>query len=105
MAGSTQETQAGDLEGTDTRKDPGSCSWRPKVGDRPVHPLANLWAKCGDGCVRAVRLAAEGGLEAALAAGYSRRSVFRWNRLYRAGGIIALLPQSRSRREAQAAVP
>ena len=55
--------------------------------------------------MRAVRLAAEGGLEAALAAGYSRRSVFRWNRLYRAGGIIALLPQSRSRREAQAAVP
>ena len=55
--------------------------------------------------MRAVRLAAEVGLEAAVAAGYSRRSVFRWSRLYRAGGIKALLPQSRARRGAQAAVP
>src|SRR5260370_18055658 len=39
--------------------------------------------------MRAVRLAAEGGLEAAGAAGYSRRSVFRWTRLYKAGGIAA----------------
>jgi transposase InsO family protein len=55
--------------------------------------------------MRGVRLAAEAGLEAAVAAGYSRRSVFRWSRLYKAGGIKALLPQSRARREAQAAVP
>src|SRR5260370_16403305 len=55
--------------------------------------------------MRAVRLAAEGGLEAAGAAGYSRRSVFRWTRLYKAGGIAALLPRSRARLEAQAAVP
>src|SRR5260370_12126927 len=55
--------------------------------------------------MRAVRLAAEGGLEAAGAAGYSRRSVFRWSGLYKAGGIAALLPRSRARLEAQAAVP
>src|SRR2546422_6047380 len=42
--------------------------------------------------MRAVRLAAERGLEAAGAAGYSRRSVFRWTGLYKAGGIAALLP-------------
>src|SRR5260370_20845151 len=55
--------------------------------------------------MRAVRLAAEGGLEAAGAAGYSRRSVFRWTGLYKAGGIEALLPRSRARLEAQAVVP
>ncbi len=55
--------------------------------------------------MRAVRLAAEEGLEAAGAAGYSRRSVFRWTGLFRAGGIAALVPKSRARREAQAAVP
>src|SRR2546425_4616710 len=55
--------------------------------------------------MRAVRLAAERGLEAAGAAGYSRRSVFRWTGLYKAGGIAALLPKSRARLEAQAAVP
>ncbi len=55
--------------------------------------------------MRAVRLAAEAGLEAVAAAGYSRRSVFRWSRLYKAGGITALLPKSRARQGAQAAVP
>jgi transposase InsO family protein len=52
-----------------------------------------------------LRLAADAGLGAAVAAGYSRRSVFRWSRLYEAGGILALLPKSRARQEAQAAVP
>ncbi len=55
--------------------------------------------------MRAVRLAAEGDLEAAVAAGYSRRSVFRWTGLYKAAGIAALLPKSRARLQAQAAVP
>ncbi len=55
--------------------------------------------------MRAVRLAGEASLEAAVAAGYSRRSVFRWIQLYKAGGITALLPKSRARRQAQAAVP
>jgi len=55
--------------------------------------------------MRAVRLAAELGIEAGLATGVSRRSVFRWSALYKAGGIQALIPKSRARRQAQAAVP
>jgi transposase InsO family protein len=55
--------------------------------------------------MRAVRLANQAGLEVAVAAGYSRRSVFRWMRLYKSGGITALQPKSRARREPQAAVP
>ncbi len=55
--------------------------------------------------MRAVKLAEEAGLEAAVALGCSRRSVFRWTALYKTGGIAALLPKSRARREAQAAVP
>ncbi|HVC75177.1 MAG TPA: integrase core domain-containing protein [Candidatus Micrarchaeaceae archaeon] len=55
--------------------------------------------------MRAVRLAAGSGIEAAIAAGFSRRSVFRWTALYNAGGIQALIPRSRARRQAQAAVP
>ena len=55
--------------------------------------------------MHAVRLAAEAGLAAAVTAGYSRRSVFRWTRLYKAGGIVALLPESRARQESQPAVP
>jgi hypothetical protein len=34
--------------------------------------------------MRAVRLAAETGLEAAVSAGYSRRSIFRWSQLFKA---------------------
>ena len=37
--------------------------------------------------------------------GFSRRSVFRWSALYKAGGIQALIPKSRARCGAQAAVP
>src|SRR6266568_865213 len=55
--------------------------------------------------MRAVRLAAELGVEGAIATGFSRRSVFRWCALYNAGGIQALIPKSRARRQAQAAVP
>ena len=55
--------------------------------------------------MRAVRLAAELGIEGAVATGFSRRSVFRWTARYNAGGIQALIPKSRARRQAQAAVP
>jgi putative transposase len=55
--------------------------------------------------MRAVRLANEAGLDSAVAAGYSRRSVFRWMQLYKSGGITTLQPKSRARREPQAAVP
>src|SRR5882672_11248962 len=55
--------------------------------------------------MRAVRLAAELGIEEVLAMGFSRRSVFRWSALYKAGGIQALIPKSRARCGAQAAVP
>jgi transposase InsO family protein len=55
--------------------------------------------------MRAVRLAAELGIDEAVASGCSRRSVFRWSALYNAGGIEALIPQSRVRRQAQASLP
>jgi transposase InsO family protein len=55
--------------------------------------------------MHAVRLVADAGLGAAVAAGYARRSVFRWTRLYESGGIFALLPKSRARQRAQAVVP
>lgn len=55
--------------------------------------------------MRAVRLANEAGLDSAVATGYSRRSLFRWMQLYKSGGITALEPRSRARREAQVAVP
>ncbi|HKT83203.1 MAG TPA: integrase core domain-containing protein [Solirubrobacterales bacterium] len=45
------------------------------------------------------------GLEAAMAAGLSRRSLFRWCALFEAGGIQALIPRSRARRQPQAGVP
>lgn len=55
--------------------------------------------------IRAVRVAREEGVEAALAAGFARRSLFRWCSLFEAGGIQALVPRSRARRQPQAAVP
>lgn len=55
--------------------------------------------------MRTVRLVATAGPQAAIAAGDSRRSVFRWCALYEAGGIAALLPASRARKQPQAAVP
>ena len=55
--------------------------------------------------MRAVRLAAELGIDKAVPSGCSRRSVFRWSALYSAGGIEALIPQSRARRQAQASLP
>src|SRR5216683_2067052 len=48
--------------------------------------------------MRAVRLAAELGIEAGLATGVSRRSVFRWSALYKAGGIQAPIPGPRYER-------
>ena len=55
--------------------------------------------------MRAVRLAGEANLKTTVATSYSRQNVFRWIQLYKAGGITALLPKSRARRQAQAAVP
>jgi hypothetical protein len=55
--------------------------------------------------MRAVRLAAELGIDKAVASGCSRRSVFRWSAPYNAGGIEALIPQSRARRQALASLP
>jgi transposase InsO family protein len=55
--------------------------------------------------MRAVQLAAEHGVDRAVASGCSRRSVFRWTALYKSGGIEALIPKSRARRQAQASLP
>lgn len=54
---------------------------------------------------RAVRLAKEAGIEAAVATGVARRTLFRWCALYDAGGVAALIPKSRAHRRPQAAVP